>query len=130
MTLAQNYKAERATDRGVSVIRLTDSVRGVEVAIAPTIGNMAYEMNVHGHNILWTPAPIDELQKLPQMSGIPFLAPWAHRLGPQGFWSNGKKYALDMELGNVRGATPIHGLISASSLWKVTEVAADKKSAH
>jgi aldose 1-epimerase len=130
MTLAQNYKAEKATDRGVPVVRLTDSASGVEVAIAPSIGNMAYEMNVHGHNILWTPAPIDDLQKSPQMSGIPFLAPWANRLDPQAFWANGKKYAFDMEFGNVRGATPIHGLISASPLWKVTEVAADKNSAH
>ena len=130
MTFAQNYKAERVTDRGVAVVRLTDSAHGVEVSIAPSVGNMAYEMKVHGKNILWIPAPIDELQKAPQMSGIPFLAPWANRLDPQAFWANGKKYQFDMDLGNVRGATPIHGLISNSPLWKVTGMAADKNSAH
>jgi aldose 1-epimerase len=130
MTLAQNYKAVQTTDRGVPVVRLTDTANSVEVAIAPSIGNRAYEMNVHGHNILWTPAAIDELQKSPQLSGIPFLAPWANRLDPPAFWANGKKYQFDMELGNVRGATPIHGLLSASPLWTVTSVAADKNSAH
>jgi aldose 1-epimerase len=130
MSFAQNYKAERVTDRGVNVIRLSDSAHGVEVSIAPSVGNMAYEMKVHGHNILWTPAAIDELQKSPQLSGIPFLAPWANRLDPQAFWANGKKYQFDMELGNVRGATPIHGLVSASPLWKVTAAAGDKSSAH
>ncbi|MBV8844449.1 MAG: aldose 1-epimerase [Bryobacterales bacterium] len=130
MTLAQSYKADRVMDRGVAVVRLVDSAHAIEVSIAPSVGNMAYEMKVHGHNILWTPAGIDELQKSPQLSGIPFLAPWANRLDPQVFWANGKKYPFDMELGNVRGATPIHGLLSASPLWKVTEVAADKNSAH
>ena len=130
MTYAQNYKAERVTDHGVPVVRLSDLTNGVEVSIAPLVGNMAYEMKVHGRNILWTPASIDELQKSPQMSGIPFLAPWGNRLDPQAFWANGKKYQFDMELGNVRGATPIHGLLSASPLWQVTEVKADQKSAH
>jgi aldose 1-epimerase len=35
-----------------------------------------------------------------------------------------------MELGNVQGATPIHGLIRDSSLWQVTDVGTDKNSAH
>jgi aldose 1-epimerase len=130
MTSAQTYQAVRTTDRGISVVRLTDAANGVEVAIAPSVGSMAYEMNVHGHNILWTPAPIEELERSPQSSGIPFLAPWANRLDPQAFWANGKKYQFDMELGNVRGATPIHGLLMGSPLWTVTTVAADKNSAH
>ena len=131
MSLAQDYKAVRIDDHGVPVVRLTDSARAVEVSVAPTIGNAAYEMKVHGRNILYFPyADVGEFQKAPQLSGIPFLAPWANRLDPQAFWANGKKYAFDMELGNVRGATPIHGLLTASPLWKVTGVGADKKSAH
>jgi aldose 1-epimerase len=63
------------------------------------------------------------------MSGIPFLAPWANRLDGPAFWANGKKYAFDMDLGNVRGATPLHGLLSNSRYWQVTSVAADKQSA-
>jgi aldose 1-epimerase len=35
-----------------------------------------------------------------------------------------------MELGNVRGNMPIHGLLVTSPYWRVTEVAADAKSAH
>ena len=46
------------------------------------------------------------------------------------FWANGKKYAFNMELGNVRGKMPSHGLLVNSPLWQVTEVAADAKSAH
>jgi aldose 1-epimerase len=129
--LAQDYTAERTTDHGIPVIRLADPTNGVEVAIVPTVGNTAYEMNVHGKNILYFPyADVSEFQKNPRLSGIPFLAPWANRLDQQAFWANGKKYAFDMDLGNVRGANPIHGLLSSSPYWKVISVAADKRSAR
>jgi len=35
-----------------------------------------------------------------------------------------------MELGNVRGDNPIHGLLASSPFWRVTEVKADQRSAH
>src|SRR5215831_8779845 len=103
MSQAQNYKAERVDDHGVPVIRLTDAAHSVEVSVVPSVGNTAYEMKVHGHNILWFPfVNVSEFQKAPQTSAIPFLAPWANRLDQQAFWANGKKYAFDMDLGNVR----------------------------
>lgn len=129
--LAQDYTAERTTDHGIPVVRLADPANGVEVAIVPSVGNTAYEMNVHGKNILYFPyADVSEFQKNPRLSGIPFLAPWANRLDQQAFWANGKKYAFDMDLGNVRGANPIHGLLSSSPYWKVISVAGDKRSAR
>ena len=68
-------------------------------------------MTVKGHNIL---GPL----------GIPFLAPWANRLDEQAFYANGKRYAFDMELGNVRGEHPIHGFLAAAK-WEVVEAKAD-----
>jgi aldose 1-epimerase len=131
VTLGQDYTAERTTDHGIPVVRLADPANGVEVAIVPSVGNTAYEMDVHGKNILYFPyADVAEFQKNPQLSGIPFLAPWANRLDEQAFWANGKKYAFDMDLGNVRGANPIHGLLSSSPYWQVVSVAADKRSAR
>lgn len=128
---AQNYTAQRTSDHGVAIVRLTDAANGVEVSVAPSIGNRAYEMNVHGKNILYFPsADVGEFQKRPELSGIPFLAPWANRLNEQNFWANGKKYTFNMTLGNIRGSLPIHGMLSASPLWEVMEVAADRQSAH
>ena len=43
-SLAQNYKAEQIVDHGVSIVRLSDAAQGVEVSVAPGIGNRAYEM--------------------------------------------------------------------------------------
>lgn len=131
MLAEQPYTAVETTDHGVPVVRLADAEHGVEVSIVPSIGNMAYEMKVHGANILYFPATdLSEFQHQPSRSGIPFLAPWGNRLDQPAFWANGKKYAFDMAFGNVSGATPIHGLISFSPFWRVTEVKADAHSAH
>src|SRR6266481_4178185 len=130
-SFAQNYKAERITDHEVPIVRLTDAARGVEVSVAPGIGNRAYEMKVHGKNVLYFPsADIGEFQIRPRLCGIPFLAPWADLLNQPAFWANSKKYRFNMGLGNVRGNMPIHGLLTTSPLWQVTEVAADARSAH
>jgi aldose 1-epimerase len=129
--LAQDYKAEQVVDHDVPIVRLTDAAHGVEVSVAPGIGNRAYEMKVHGKNILYFPfADVGEFQKRPRLCGIPFLAPWADLLNEQAFWANGKKYTFNMELGNVRGAMPSHGLLVTSPLWKVTRVAADAHAAY
>jgi aldose 1-epimerase len=130
-SIAQNYKAEQASDHGVPVVHLVDASNGVEVSILPSIGNRAYEMKVHGKNILYFPiSDLSQAQKTPGLNGIPFLAPWANRLGEPAFWANGKKYPFNLTLGNVRGPIPIHGLLSGSGFWHVTDVAADAKSAH
>ncbi|MGH9646312.1 MAG: hypothetical protein ACRD4E_05785, partial [Bryobacteraceae bacterium] len=55
VSLAQDYTAQRTTDHGIPVVRLADPEHGVEVAIVPSVGNTAYEMNVHGKNILYFP---------------------------------------------------------------------------
>ena len=83
----------------------------------PSVGNRVYQIKVHGKNILYHPSDLSEL------GGIPFLAPWADLLDEQAFWANGKRYGFNMGLGNVRGERPIHGLLTDSSLWQVTEVA-------
>ena len=112
---AQDYTAERTSDHGVPVVRLADKVRKVEVTVVPSVGNLAYEMKVNGKNILYFPSDdISEFQKQPRLSGIPLLAPWANRLDQQAFFANGQKYNFDMELGNVRGEIPIHGLLTFS----------------
>lgn len=129
-----DFTAEQITVDGVPVVRLTDAARGIEVSILPSIGNIASEMKVHGKNILYFPEiRLSEFQKRPMQTGIPFLAPWANRLDGDGFWANGRRYNFDMALGNYRkdgNGLPIHGLLGTSSLWRVTSVGVDKKSAH
>jgi aldose 1-epimerase len=131
LSVAQNYSSQRTSEQGITVIHLADAARGVEVTVLPSFGNRVSEMKVHGKNILYFPvSDLSELQKSPNLNGVPFLAPWANRLNEDDFWANDKKYTFNMTLGNVRSnPVPIHGLLMNSDLWEVGEVKADGKSA-
>jgi aldose 1-epimerase len=105
-TALQQYTASRAADTVV----IEDSKSQIVVSILPSVGNIAFSMKVKGQEILrWPYKSIDEFKSRPALSGIPFVGPWANRLDEQAFYANGKRYAFDMDLGNVRGAIPIHG---------------------
>jgi aldose 1-epimerase len=110
-TAAAQYSVRRTPE----LVHLEDAARQIVVAIAPSAGNLTREMTVKGHNILG-----------PQ--GVPFMAPWANRLDEQAFYANGRRYAFNMQLGNVRGAHPIHGFLGAAR-WEVIEAKADASSA-
>ena len=102
-------------------VELADRAAGMSVSIRPSEGDVGFSLKVNGHEFLWY---------MPgQMSGIPFVGPWANRLDEQAFWANGRRYPFDMTLGNVRGAIPIHGFLTSTNKWRVTEARADGASA-
>ena len=72
---------------------------------------------------------IEEFKARPGMSGIPFLGPWIDCLDEQAFFANGRRRAFDMQLGNVRGDMPSHGLVTTTDQWNVVEAKADTDSA-
>jgi aldose 1-epimerase len=109
---AAQYSARRSGTR----VELEDAAHQIVVSIDPAAGNLTREMTVKGRSVL-------------AAQGIPFMAPWANRLDEQAFYANGRKYLFNMELGNVKGAHPIHGFLSAASQWEVVEAKADAASA-
>jgi aldose 1-epimerase len=126
----------KGVDHGVEIIRLTDSVRSEQVSIVPSYGNRAYEFKVHGKNLLYNPFPDPAALKQDSvngLNGIPFLAPWANRIGGGGFWANGKRYLFNSGFDNLRinpNKVAIHGLLTSWSRWELEEVKADAQSAH
>ena len=108
--------AQYSARRNGTRVELEDGHGQIVVSIDPAAGNVTTEMKVKGHNVL---AP----------QGIPFMAPWANRLDEQAFYANGRRYAFNMELGNVKGAHPIHGFLGGASQWEVVETAADGSAA-
>ncbi len=131
--MSAQFSASQIEVEGVPVVRLRDAGGGARVSIAPTVGNIAYEYAVNGKNAFWHPFDsVSAFAAAPKLSGNPLLWPWANRLDRDGFFANGKFYALRPELGKIRrdGAEqPIHGLLLFSDAWQVVEVAADKESA-
>jgi aldose 1-epimerase len=134
MASAAHYSALQTSIDGVAVVRLADEEHKTAVSIATGVGNLAYEMKVNGKNVLYFPfASLGELKEKPALCGVPFLAPWANRLDQMAFFANGRKYALNADLGNIRKdghGLPIHGLLSFSPLWEVMEAKAADTEAH
>jgi len=123
---ASRYTVTSTPDRVELRDRATDTV----VSVAPQVGNMAFSMKVKGHEALWWPyASVADFKAKPEMSGIPFIAPWANRLDEQSFYASGVRYPFDMTLGNVRGAIPIHGFVTTTDKWHVVEAKATSSAA-
>ena len=123
---AQRYAARRDGD----IVQLTDTATDTRVSIAPSIGNIAFRMIVKGHDVLrWPHADMAAFKANPNQTGIPFMGPWINRLDEQAFYANGKRYPFDMALGNIRGAIPIHGFVTATSEWRVVSVDAGRSGA-
>ena len=122
--------AQYIARRDGEVVHLEDSAHQIRVSIVPSVGNVAFEMRVKNQNVLYFPfADIAAFRSKPSRYGIPFLGPWANRLDEQAFYANGKRYAFNMDLGNVTGANPIHGFLSFTDKWKVMEVKSDREAA-
>jgi aldose 1-epimerase len=124
---AQQYTARHNGD----VVELHDAKHQTTVSLIPSIGNVTSGMKVKEHDVLrWPPVTLEEFKARPQFSGNPFLAPWANRLDEQAFYANGRRYAFDMTLGNVRGNIPIHGMLAWTNEWELIDVSADATSAR
>ncbi len=114
-----------------AVVELHDAKHETSVSLIPSIGNITSGIKVKGHDVLrWPAVTVEEFRAKPQFAGNPFMAPWANRLDEQAFHANGTRYAFDMELGNVRGEIPIHGMLLWTDEWQVTDLSADATSAR
>lgn len=133
MERTEAFSVNREQAGGIDVICLSDAPRGMEVRIAPSIGNMAYAFTVKGKNILWFPfSGPDQLRAQPRFCAVPFLAPWANRIDSDAYWVNGKQFLLNPSLGNLRRdghQKPIHGLLNFSTAWTLMAAGADAHSA-
>jgi PQQ-dependent dehydrogenase (methanol/ethanol family) len=120
-----------ATRQTGDTVRLEDAQTRTAVSIVPSLGNIAFDFSIRGQNVLhWPFASVEAFKAKPAMSGIPFLGPWANRLDEPAFYANGRRYPFDMTLGNIRGgAIPIHGFLTLTDRWRVTDTGANAESA-
>ncbi len=119
----RRYRAERSGD----TVRLQDTASNITVSVCPGFGNNAFDIRVDGTEVLWRPFhSLDDFKARGQgRGGIPFLAPWANRLDEPAFHANGRRFPFDMDLGNIRGPVPIHGLLMRTDRWQIVDVTAD-----
>jgi aldose 1-epimerase len=131
--MSGTYSARTIAVDGIDVVELRDASGNIEARIAPSLGNLAYEITAGGRNILWCPeGGLARLRGSRAFCAVPFLAPWANRIDSEAYWANNHRYLLNPALGNFRRdqrGQPIHGLLNFSPSWKSTAVEANDRAA-
>src|SRR5579871_427054 len=133
-TQPSNYFAHEIEVDSMRVIRLADAANRTEISILPELGNMAYDMRVKGHPLLWSPVEsLEQWRSRPAQLGIPFLGPWANRLDQDAYFANGKRYSLNSDVAAYPrdpNGLPIHGILLFAKHWKVVRLSADSRRAE
>lgn len=87
----------------------------------------------HDQELLWQGAGPAGYVRERKFMGIPFLHPWANRLGGFGYRAGGRDVTLDRSSPLLlldSSGLPIHGVLTASRDWSLRELAADDERAR
>ncbi|MBM3769905.1 MAG: aldose 1-epimerase [Acidimicrobiia bacterium] len=130
LTAAPTAQQRHGAVQQGDIVRLTDRTADIEVSILPSVGNIAFDMQVAGHHVLRFPyQSVEEFKARPAMTALPFMGPWANRLDEPAFYANGQRYSFDLRIGNVRAPIPIHGFLTTTDAWRVIDVRAGRDGA-
>jgi aldose 1-epimerase len=112
---------------------LRDEDADLHATWVPEAGMLGASLMHRGEELLWTGQGVDGYVRDRMFMGIPFLHPWANRLGGFGYSAGGHDVALDpgspLLLIDEHGL-PIHGVLTASRQWSVSKLGADSRGAR
>jgi aldose 1-epimerase len=100
----------------------------LEATFHPEVGMVGSSLRHRGEELLGQRGGLEKYASAGSSFGIPLLHPWANRLGG---WSYGQ-VELDRDRSPIKveeHGLPIHGLLTASPHWRVTDRSDDKLSA-
>jgi aldose 1-epimerase len=112
---------------------LRDDDADLHATWVPGAGMLGASLVHRGEELLWTGKGASAYVRQRAFMGIPFLHPWANRLGRFGYRAGGRDVALDPASPLLlidEHALPIHGVLTASPRWSVTKLGADSEGAR
>ena len=95
---------------------------GVVATFVPEAGMIGCSLRHRGEELLGQRGGLRKYVESRSTMGIPFLHPWANRLGGERFELGGREVNLslpDLPLKRDANGLPIHGLLSAAPGWRV-----------
>jgi len=113
---------ERLEDGLAGLSLESDALGGVEAIFVPEAGMVCCSFRHQGEELLGQRGGLRSYVESRSTMGIPFLHPWANRLGASRFEVGGREVNLDLaDLPLKRDAAglPMHGLLSAARGWRV-----------
>jgi galactose mutarotase-like enzyme len=113
---------ERNED-GFSALTLeSEALGGIEAIFVPEAGMVCCSLRHRGKELLGQRGGLNRYVESGSTMGIPFLHPWANRLGRSRFEVCGREVDLDLPGLRVKrdaAGLPMHGLLTAAGGWRV-----------
>jgi aldose 1-epimerase len=100
----------------------SDALGGIEATFVPEAGMVGCSLRHRGEELLGQRGGLRKYVDTGSTMGIPFLHPWANRLGESSFELAGREVNLDLDGLHVKrdaGGLPMHGLLGAARRWQV-----------
>lgn len=106
----------------VGLTLTSETLGGIEATFVPEAGMIGCSLRHRGEELLGQRGGLRRYVEARSTMGIPFLHPWANRLGASAFELAGRRVDLDREglpLKRDDNGLPIHGLLGAAPGWQV-----------
>lgn len=113
---------ERNEDGFAALTLESEALGGVEAIFVPEAGMVCCSLRHRGEELLGQRGGLNRYVESGSTMGIPFLHPWANRLGRGEFEIAGRAVNLDLpdlSLKRDGAGLPMHGLLTAARGWKV-----------
>lgn len=113
---------ERSEEGFAALTLESDSRGGLEAVFVPEAGMVCCSLKHRGEELLGQRGGLRAYVDHYSTMGIPFLHPWANRLGADCFEIRGREVDLtlpDLPLKRDGAGLPIHGLLAAAPGWRV-----------
>jgi galactose mutarotase-like enzyme len=121
-------RIERVRADGFSAWVLHDDEADLHATWVPGAGMLGASLVHRGDELLWQGAGIAAYACSRTFMGVPFLYPWANRLGGYRYRAGAHDVTLDPAWPSLKlddHGLPIHGVLTASTGWTVSESDAD-----
>src|SRR6059058_3973867 len=130
---AAAHRVEYGRVAGLGAVVLHDDAADLHATWVPGAGMLGASLIHHGRELLWRGRGVAAYAGRRRFMGIPFLHPWANRLGGLSYRGGGHDVVLDpasplLLLDDV--GLPIHGVLNATRRWAVREASAGAQAAR
>jgi aldose 1-epimerase len=113
---------ERIEDGMAGLTLESPALGGIVATFVPEAGMICCSLRHRGEELLGQRAGLRKYVESRSTMGIPFLHPWANRLGSDRFELGGREVNLNLEdlpLKRDANGLPMHGLLSAAPGWRL-----------
>jgi aldose 1-epimerase len=115
---------ERTEDGFAALTLESGALGGVEAIFVPEAGMVCCSLRHRAEELLGQRGGLTKYVGAGSTMGIPFLHPWANRMGASRFELGEREVDLDLEGLHVKrdgNGLPMHGLLTAARAWQVDE---------